>query len=81
MTYELGGSHITEYVSNGPKNYAIRTSDVKQIVNVKGYTLNYVTSTQLNFDGMKDMAISDEHHSIKIVETSQIEKISETQTN
>ena len=27
MTDELGGSHITAYVSNGPTNYAIRTAD------------------------------------------------------
>ena len=74
MTDELGGSHITEYVSNGPKNYAIRTADGKQIVKVKGFTLNYVASNQLNFDVMKDMAISDEQHSIKIVGTSQIKK-------
>ena len=40
MIDELGGSHITEYVSNGPKNYAIRTADGKQIVKVKGFTLN-----------------------------------------
>ena len=60
MTDELGGSHITEYVSNGPKNYSIRTADGKQIVKVKGFTLNYVASNQLNFDVMKDMAISDE---------------------
>ena len=72
MTDELGGSHITECVSNGPKNYTIRTSDGKQIVKVKGFTLNYVASNKLNFDVMKDMAISDEQHSIKIVETSQI---------
>ena len=70
----MGGSHITEYVSNGPKNYAIRTADGKQIVKVKGFTLNYVASNQLNFDVMKDMAISDEQHSIKIVGTSQIKK-------
>ena len=74
MTDELGGSHITEYVSIGPKNYAIRTADGKQIVKVKGFTLNYVASNQLNFDVMKDMAISDEQHSIKIVGPSQIEK-------
>ena len=74
MTDELGGSHITEYVSNGPKNDAIRTADGKQIVRVKGFTLNYVASNQLNFYIMKDMAISDEQHSIKIVGTSQIEK-------
>ena len=60
MTDELGGSHITEYVSNGPNTYAIRTADGKQIVNVKGFTLYYVASKQLNFDVMKDMAISDE---------------------
>ena len=74
MTDELGGSHITEYVSNGQKNYAIRTADGKQIVKVKGFTLNYVASNQLNFEVMKDMAISDEQHSIKIVGTSQIKK-------
>ena len=72
MTNKLGGIHITEYVSNGPKNYAIRTADGKHIVNVKGFTLNYVASKQLNFDVMKDMAISDEQHSIEIVGTSQI---------
>ena len=70
-----GGSHITEYVSNGPTNYAIRTADGKQIVKVKGFAFNYVASNQLNFDVMKDLAISDEQYSIKIVETSQIKKI------
>ena len=60
MTDELVGSHIAEYVSNGPKNYAICTADGKQIVKVKGFTLNYVASNQLNFDVMKDMAITDE---------------------
>ena len=34
MTDELGGSHITEYISNGPKNYAIHTADDKHIVKV-----------------------------------------------
>ena len=44
------------------------------MVKVKGFTLNYVASNQLTFDVMKDMAISDEQHSIKIVETSPIKK-------
>ena len=74
MTDDLGGSHITEYVSDAPKNYAIRTADGTQIVKVKGFTLNYVASKQLNFDVMKDMAISDEQHSVKIVGTSEIKK-------
>ena len=66
MTDELGGSHITEYVSNGPTNFASRTADGKQIVKVKDFTLNYVVSNQLNFDVMNDMAISDEQHPIKL---------------
>ena len=45
---------------------------VQQIVKVKGFTLNYVASNQLNFDVIKDMAISDEQHSIKVVEIPQI---------
>ena len=44
MTDELGGSYITEYVSNGPKNYAFRTCNGKQVVKVKGFTLNCVAS-------------------------------------
>ena len=76
MTDELGG-HITEYVSNGSKNYAIRTADGKHIVKVMGFTLNYVVSNQLNFDVMKD-----EQHSIKIVGTSRIKKdLKRTQLN
>ena len=74
LTDELEGSHITEYVSNVPTYYAIRTADGKQIVMVKGFTLDYVVSKQLNFDVMKYMAISDEQHYFKIVETSQIKK-------
>ena len=74
MTDELGGSHITEYGANSQKIYAIRTADGKQIVKIKGFTLNYVASNQLNFDVIKDMVISDEQHSIKIVGTSQIKK-------
>ena len=70
----MGGSYITEYVSNGPKYYAIHTADGTHIVKVKGFTLNYVASNQLNFDVMNDKTISDEQHSIKIVGTSQIEK-------
>ena len=54
MTDKLGGSYITEYVSNGSKNYAYRTGDGKQVVMVKGFTLNVVASQQLTFDVMRD---------------------------
>ena len=64
MTDELGGSYITEYVSNGPKNYAYRTSDGIQMVKVKSFPLNCVASHQLTFDIMKEMAISDQEEHI-----------------
>ena len=74
MTDELGGFSHYRVRIQWSKNYVIRTADGKQIVKVKGFTLNYVASNQLNFDVMKDMVISDEQHSIKIVGTSQIKK-------
>ena len=49
MTDELGGSHITEHVSNSLTNYAIRRADGEEIVKVRGFTLNCVASNQLNF--------------------------------
>ena len=74
MTDELDGSHIKEYVSNGPKNYAYRTADGKQVVKIKGFTLNYVASRQLTFDVMKKMAVAEQRHSITVVERPQIKK-------
>ena len=74
MTNELTGSHITEYVSNGPKNYAYRTADGKQVVKVKGFTLNHVASRQLTFDVMKDLAVAEQQRSITVVERPQIQK-------
>ena len=54
--------------------YAIRTSDSKPMVKVKDFTLNYDASNQLNCNVIKDMAISDEQHYIKIVERPQIKQ-------
>ena len=71
MTDELGGSYITEYMSNGPKNYAYRTGDGKQVVMVKWFTLNFVASEQLTFDVIKEMAISEQEEHI-IVTNSKI---------
>ena len=74
MTDELGGSYITEYVSNGPKKYAYRTGDGKQVVKVKGFTLNYVASQQLTFDVMKEMSISEQEEHIIVTESRKIRK-------
>lgn len=74
MTDELNGSHITEYVSNGPKNYAYRTVNGKQIVKIKGFTLNYVAARQLTFDVMKNLALSEETHTINVKERPKIQR-------
>ena len=74
MTDELGGNYIVEYISNGPKNYAYRTSDGQQIVKIKGFTLNHLTSQQITFDAMRDMAISRNDIQIKVVEKRKIKK-------
>ena len=74
MTDELGGSYITEYVCNGPKNYAYRTCDGKQVVKVKGFTLNFVASQQLTVDVMKEMAISEQEEHIIVSESRENRK-------
>lgn len=74
MTDELAGSYITEYVSNGPKNYAYRTADGKQVVKIKGFTLNYVAARQLSFDVMKTLAMSNEETQINVVERPKISR-------
>ncbi|XP_018574075.1 uncharacterized protein LOC108913090 [Anoplophora glabripennis] len=64
MTDELegyrSGSHITEFVSGGPKNYAYkvfstRDNEEKVVCKVKGISLNYTASRLVNFDIIKDM--------------------------
>ena len=69
MTNELGRSYITEYVSNGPKNYAYRTGGGNQVVKVNGFTLNCVVCQQLTFVVMKEMAISEQLEQIIVTES------------
>ena len=72
MTDELGGSYITEYMFNGPKNYAYRIGDGIQVVNFKGFTLNFVASQQLTFNVMKEMAISEQEKHIIVTDSRKI---------
>ena len=64
ITDELGERYITEYVYNGPKNYAYRTGYSKQMFKAKGFTSNFVTSQQLTFDVMKEAISEQEEHII-----------------
>ena len=49
--------------------YAYRTGNGKQMVMVKGFTLNCVASQQLTFDIMKGMAISEQDEQIIVTES------------
>ncbi|ESO99215.1 hypothetical protein LOTGIDRAFT_239739 [Lottia gigantea] len=46
---------ITEFVSGGAKNYAYKLSNGQTVCKVRGFTLNYRGSKDLNFDSVKGM--------------------------
>ena len=64
MTDELKdygpGSYITQFVSGGPKNYGYivksgATGKEYCVVKVRGFTLNYATSSHVNFKSLRKM--------------------------
>lgn len=55
LTNELEeGDWITEFVCNGPKNYAYQTQNGKSVCKVKGFSLNYNNSKIINLESMRD---------------------------
>jgi hypothetical protein len=76
MTSELKpGQYIREFVSGGPKNYAYRVYDsvtrqpIETICKIRGVTLNYSTSQQVNFNVIKNMILSGESEDSVTVHT------------
>lgn len=79
MTDELEGfgvgAYIIEFVSGGPKNYAIRIcipsndkinpETVITVVKIKGITLNYKICDLINFDAMKRL-VSGEQKPVEV---------------
>lgn len=59
MTDETPGKKIVSFVTGGPKNYAYIAQDQDGEINtcckVKGITLNYKNSLDINFDTIKKM--------------------------
>lgn len=49
------GSHIVEFVSAGPKNYAYKTDTGYTQCTVKGITFNYLASLKIDFNCIKDI--------------------------
>ena len=69
-TNELGKDHIKEWRSTGPKSYGYITNKRKEMVKIKGFTLNYQNSKHLNFDSMKkiiDKEIDNVHLSYNMI--------------
>ena len=58
LTNELPpGHYIEEFVSGGPKNYAMRLDNGDEVVHVRGFTLNFHNSQLINFQAIKDMVL------------------------
>ena len=47
------GTHITEFVSSGPKSYAYSCSDNTNVVKLKGITRNFINCQHIDIDVMK----------------------------
>ena len=54
---ETDGVAILEYVSGGPKNYAIRLSTGESVCKIRGFTLSHRNAKLLNFDSMKRIVL------------------------
>lgn len=64
MTDETPGKKIVSFVTGGPKNYAYTAQNqdgkMSTCCKVKGITLNYKNSLDINFDTIKKMITTNE---------------------
>ena len=58
---ELGKSVCINYsVLTGPKSYGFRETTSKEMVKIKGFTLNYKNSQKLNIEAMEEILLFNE---------------------
>jgi len=78
-TDELGkGNYIKEWSSTGLKSYGYLTNTGKEVVKIKGFTLNYEKSKHLNTEIMKRIIqkeIEKVHLSYKMITRNVKDKI------
>ena len=60
MTDELDNDYITEFIANGPKNYAYKTSSGHECIKVKGFRFSDKVANQITFKTMKEVATVDQ---------------------
>ncbi|XP_062571181.1 uncharacterized protein LOC134233214 [Saccostrea cucullata] len=66
---------ITEFVCNGPKNYAYKTHKGKEVCKVKGFSLNYQNSQVLTLESMKDVMFNRDDENSAVYHTTNPSKI------
>ena len=66
MTDELDGDYITEFISNGPKNYAYKTSSGLECIKVKGFRFSDKVANQLTFEKLKEIAHTDQQTVLQV---------------
>ena len=67
-----GAHYATQFVSAGPKNYAIQTDIGTTITKIRGFSLNHTNSQLLNFDSLKEIILGDQQAQIVTVNPRKI---------
>jgi hypothetical protein len=84
LTYEVPNNQITRFITGGPKNYAYclekpNKKGQSSICKVRGITLNFKNSMDINFDTLKDMVTGQmQNQCIKVVDRNKIVRNRET---
>ncbi len=79
LTDEHPGNHILEFVTGGPKNYAYKlanpdASGNRTICKVRGITLNYKNSMDINFDTIMNMVTNERDKTITVTDSNKISR-------
>lgn len=66
------GDYIVEFVSAGPKNYAYKLNTGVTHCVVKGFNLNFIASTKIHFDSIKEIVCDESHRLFKTICVDQL---------
>lgn len=68
--------YITAFVSSGPKSYAYKTLNDKEMCKVRGFTLHSQKNSELiNFSSIREIVVAKTQHSIKTVDERKISRL------
>ncbi len=73
----IGGNHIIDWVSTGPKSYDYIDNNLKEVCKIKGFYLNYENSQFINFKLM-DKMVKKECKGVTIIDENKITRESKT---